>query len=61
MQKGDLILKQVVYPTKKGKLHYKWEGPYKLVQKLSHGAYKLESLIGRKSHNLERVELETLL
>lgn len=29
---------------KKGKLHPKWEGPYVVLQKLSHGAYKLESL-----------------
>ena len=28
----------------KGDLHCNWEGPYMILQKLSHGAYKLESL-----------------
>lgn len=44
IEKGDLMLKWVVVPARKGKLHRNWEGPYIILQKLSNGVYKLESL-----------------
>jgi hypothetical protein len=46
MKEGDLVLKQVVSPTRIGKLMPNWEGPYKIKDKLSHGAYKLEEMNG---------------
>jgi len=48
MKEGDLILKQVVTPTKIGKLLPSWEGPYRIKEKLQHGAYKLEELDGTR-------------
>jgi len=44
MKAGDLVLKQVVAPTRIGKLLPSWEGPYRVKEKLQHGAYKLEEL-----------------
>jgi len=46
MKKGDLVLKQVVAPTRIGKLLPSWEGSYWIKEKLQHGAYKLEELDG---------------
>lgn len=46
MKEGDLVLKQVVAPTRIGKLLPSWEGPYRVKEKLQHGAYKLEELSG---------------
>jgi len=46
MKEGDLALKQVVAPTIIGKLLPNWEGPYRIKEKLQHGAYKLEELDG---------------
>jgi len=46
MKEGDLVLKQVVASTRIGKLMPNWEGPYKIKEKLSHGAYKLEEMSG---------------
>jgi len=46
MKEGDLILKQVVAPTRVGKLLPSWEGPYRIKEKLQHGAYRLEELDG---------------
>jgi len=46
MKEGDLVLKQVVAPTRIGKLLPCWEGPYRIKEKLQHGAYKLEELDG---------------
>jgi hypothetical protein len=46
MKEGDLVLKQVVAPTRIGKLFPNWEGPYRVREKCSHGAYKLEELSG---------------
>jgi len=46
MKKGDLVLKQVVAPTRIGKLLPSLEGPYQIKEKLQHGAYKLEELDG---------------
>lgn len=42
------MLKQVVAPTKIGKLFFNWKGPYLNQYKLSWGAYKLESLEGEE-------------
>jgi len=46
MKEGDLVLKQVVAPTRIGKLLPSWEGSYWIKEKLQHGAYKLEELDG---------------
>jgi len=46
MKEGNLVLKQVVAPTRIGKLLPSWEGPYRIKEKLQHGAYKLEELDG---------------
>jgi hypothetical protein len=46
MKEGDPVLKQVVAPTRIGKLFPNWEGPYRIRDKCSHGAYKLEELSG---------------
>lgn len=41
---GDLVVKKVINPTKRGKLDLNWEGPYRVRQRLNKRAYKLESL-----------------
>jgi len=46
MKEGDLVLKQVITPTRIGKLLPSWEGPYRIKEKLQHGAYKLDELDG---------------
>jgi hypothetical protein len=46
MKEGDLVLKQVVAPTRIGKLFPNLEGPYRIREKCNHGAYKLEELSG---------------
>jgi len=46
MKEGDLVLKQVVAPTRIGKLMPNREGPYRIKEKMSHGAYKLEEMNG---------------
>src|ERR1051325_7006097 len=43
---GDLVLKKVTDPTKKGKLDPNWEGPFRVSEELQNGAYKLETLDG---------------
>lgn len=42
MKEGDLMLKKMVDPTQIGKFLPNWEDPYQIIQKLSHGMYKLE-------------------
>jgi primase-polymerase (primpol)-like protein len=49
MKGGDLVLKQVVVPTRIEKLFPNWEGPYRIREKCSHGAYKLEELNGESA------------
>ncbi|XP_072073942.1 uncharacterized protein [Arachis hypogaea] len=47
--KGDLVLRKTENarkPTSHGKLAANWDGPYRVTQVLSNGAYKLESLNG---------------
>jgi hypothetical protein len=46
MKEGDLVLKQVVAPTRIGKLFPNWEVPYRVREKFPHGAYKLEEISG---------------
>jgi len=46
MKEGDLVFKQVVAPTRIGKLMPNWEGPYRGKIFLSHRAYKLEKMNG---------------
>ena len=43
---GDLVLKKVTDPTKKGKLDPNWEGPYRVLEESQNGAYKLETSDG---------------
>ena len=45
-QEGDLVLKKITDPKKKGKLVPNWEGPFRVLRKLNNGAYKLETLEG---------------
>ena len=40
----DLVLKRVTDPTAQGKLHPKWEGPYRVSSVLGLGAYRLATL-----------------
>ena len=40
---GDLVLRQ----AEGGKLDPSWEGPYKVVKEIKHGAYKIQDLDGR--------------
>ena len=46
---GDLVLRRakVSKPTEGGKLSPTWEGPYRVIEALSWGAYQLEELGGR--------------
>ena len=46
MKVGDLVLKKVTAPAKMGKLAPNWEGPFRVKEKFSTGAYKLEELDG---------------
>lgn len=48
--KGDLVVKRVIDPKKKGKLAPNWEGPLCIRQRLNNEAYKLESLEGIEMH-----------
>ncbi|XP_073317284.1 uncharacterized protein [Primulina huaijiensis] len=45
-QVGDLILRKV-QEEQRGKLHPKWEGPFKMIEKLSSGDYYLENTQGK--------------
>ena len=49
-QIGDLVLRKVMANTRKpneGKLRPNWEGPYKVLSKAGHGAYRLEDMDGK--------------
>ncbi|XP_074323987.1 uncharacterized protein LOC141660904 [Apium graveolens] len=43
---GDLVLRELAasMPTKQGKLQPNWEGPYKVIEVVRLGTYKLETL-----------------
>ncbi|XP_073045947.1 uncharacterized protein [Primulina eburnea] len=45
-QMGDLFLRKV-QEEQRGKLDPKWEGPFKVIEKLSSGAYYLENAQGQ--------------
>ncbi|KAL0411632.1 UNVERIFIED_CONTAM: hypothetical protein Slati_3752900 [Sesamum latifolium] len=44
-QVGDLVLRKAYGPV--GKLDPKWEGPYKVVEIINGGAYKLQQMNGK--------------
>ncbi|XP_073270453.1 uncharacterized protein [Primulina huaijiensis] len=46
-QVGDLVWKKI-QDVDVGKLDPRWEGPFKVVEKLSSGAYYFEDLLGKK-------------
>ncbi|XP_074327875.1 uncharacterized protein LOC141665792 [Apium graveolens] len=45
---GDLVLRELAasMPAKQGKLQPNWEGPYKVIEVIHPGTYKLETLSG---------------
>ncbi|RDX61813.1 Tf2-8, partial [Mucuna pruriens] len=47
-QEGDLVLTKVTLGAKKNKLTPKWEGPFRIAEKVGRGAYRLEHLEGRR-------------
>ncbi|XP_074378641.1 uncharacterized protein LOC141720188 [Apium graveolens] len=50
---GDLVLRELVtsMPTRQGNLQPKWEGPYKLMEIVHPGTYKLEILASETIKN----------
>jgi hypothetical protein len=47
---GELVLRKVIANTRKpnnGKLGPNWEGPYKVLSQVGHGAYRLEDMDGK--------------
>lgn len=46
LKQGDLVLKKITGADAGGKLSPNWEGPYKILEKLSAGAYRLETIAG---------------
>ncbi|XP_074374131.1 uncharacterized protein LOC141714515 [Apium graveolens] len=50
---GDLVLRELAasMPTKQGKLQPNWEGPYKVIEVVHPGIYKLETLSGEAIKN----------
>ncbi|RDX98498.1 Tf2-6, partial [Mucuna pruriens] len=46
-QEGDLVLRKVTMTAEKNKLTPKWEGPFRVAEKVGRGAYRLEHLEGR--------------
>ncbi|XP_074378398.1 uncharacterized protein LOC141719936 [Apium graveolens] len=50
---GDLVLRELAasMPTKQGKLQPNWEGPYKVIEVVHPGTYKLETLLGEAIKN----------
>ncbi|KAL2235216.1 UNVERIFIED_CONTAM: hypothetical protein Sindi_1253800 [Sesamum indicum] len=47
LQVGDLILKKVEVSRHVGKLDANWEGPYKVIEIIGSGAYKLQDMRGK--------------
>ena len=50
LQVGDLVLKKAEFSIaekRDGKLGANWEGPYKIIQVLTPGTYKLEDMQGK--------------
>ncbi|XP_074347595.1 uncharacterized protein LOC141686459 [Apium graveolens] len=50
---GDLVLRELAasMPAKQGKLQPNWEGPYKMIEIVHPGTYKLETLSGEAIKN----------
>ncbi|XP_074355318.1 uncharacterized protein LOC141694424 [Apium graveolens] len=50
---GDLVLRELAssMPTKQGKFQPNWEGPYKVIEVVRTGTYKLETLAGEAIKN----------
>ncbi|XP_074377638.1 uncharacterized protein LOC141719157 [Apium graveolens] len=50
---GDLVLRELAasFPTRQGKLQPNWEGPYKVIEVVHPGTYKLETLVGEAIKN----------
>ncbi|XP_074374041.1 uncharacterized protein LOC141714420 [Apium graveolens] len=50
---GYLVLRELVasMPAKRGKLQPNWEGPYKVIEVIRPGTYKLETLSGEAIKN----------
>ncbi|RDY05097.1 Tf2-11, partial [Mucuna pruriens] len=46
-QEGDLVLRKITIAAEKNKLTPKWEGPFRVAEKVGRGAYRLEHLEGR--------------
>ncbi|RDX62562.1 Pro-Pol polyprotein, partial [Mucuna pruriens] len=47
-QEGDLVLRRITMTAEKNKLTPKWEGPFRIAEKVGRGAYRLEHLEGRR-------------
>ncbi|RDX61875.1 hypothetical protein CR513_59851, partial [Mucuna pruriens] len=47
-QEGDLVLRKITMMAEKNKLTPKWEGPFRVAEKVGRGAYRLEHLEGRR-------------
>ncbi|RDX98920.1 Tf2-6, partial [Mucuna pruriens] len=47
-QEGDLVLRKITLAVEKNKLTPKWEGSFRIVEKVGRGAYRLEHLEGRR-------------
>ncbi|RDX78443.1 Tf2-8, partial [Mucuna pruriens] len=47
-QEGDLVLRKATLGAEKNKLTPKWEGPFKIAEKVGRGAYRLEHLDRRR-------------
>ena len=48
MKEGDLVLRRRQRAHDDSKLTPNWEGPYRILKELGHGAYHLEELNGRR-------------
>ncbi|XP_074373646.1 uncharacterized protein LOC141713996 [Apium graveolens] len=50
---GDLVLRELTafMPAKQGKLQPNWEGPYKVIEVVHPGTYKLETLAAKAMKN----------
>ncbi|RDX83581.1 Tf2-11, partial [Mucuna pruriens] len=62
-EEGDLVLGKTTLGAEKNKLTPKWEGPFRISEKVGRGAYRLEHLDGRRiprtwnTSSLRRTEL----
>ncbi|RDX84098.1 hypothetical protein CR513_34907, partial [Mucuna pruriens] len=48
LKEGELVLRKITLAVEKNKLTPKWEGPFRIVEKVGRGAYRLEHLEGRR-------------